>query len=320
MPMSKTRAILYTILASILFGFLPLFVSLAYQTGLSAYDTTFFRFFLTGIVFFFLLLWKRQRLLVTGKQAALLLLMSLVGYVLMNSTLFLSYQYLPVAMATTIHFAYPVVVTVLAFFLYRQKPGIFGIAALVLSFAGILLLSLQDLSGGSITGVVLAFLSAVFLAAYALGAAHPLLDGMSTEKLLFYIAVPAAAALFIGELFFQTTPFARLTAMGFLYVSLISLLCTVVALYLFTTGIRQIGPSMACILATLEPITTIILGFIFLHQPVYWQTAIGCALIIAAVLLVTQPNAAKKAKPEESGEAPPPREESAACRSVPPPS
>ncbi len=296
--MSRNRSILATVTASILFGFLPLFVSLAYETGLNAYDVAFFRFFLAGIIFSLIVFGKKESFRISKKQAALLIPMAVVGYVLMNTTLFLSYHFLSVAMATTIHFSYPIIVSVLAFLFYRQKLGVYGIAALFLSALGIVLLSLHELTSSSFLGISLSFLSAVFLAVYALGVAHPLLQEMSVFKLLFYISLIAAAVIFIGELACLTTPFARLTPPGFLNVAFLAVVCTVIALSLFTGGIRGLGPAMTCILSTLEPITSIVLGMLFLAQPLYWQMSVGAGLIITAVILVTWPKKEKTAGTE----------------------
>ncbi len=245
--MTRQRAVIYTISASLLFGLISFIVAKAYETGLNTYDVLFFRFFPAGIVFFFILRIRKESLAVTWLQMRILFIMGIVGYVLMNATLFLSYNYLSIGLATTIHFAYPIVVTILAYFLYQQKLRQSGLMALVLATLGIILLSVDDYSINNMFGILLSFSSAVFFAAYVLLIAHPEIKGMSPWKILFYVSSLTAVLLFVGELCFGTTPFVRLTGMGCLYMLILSIGCTVVALALFTLGIKKMGPATACI-------------------------------------------------------------------------
>lgn len=287
--MTRQRAVMYTISASLLFGLIPFIVAKAYETGMNAFDVLFFRFFFAGIVFYFILRMRKETLAVTWLQMRILFIMGIVGYVLMNATLFLSYNDLSIGLATTIHFAYPIVVTILAYFLYQQKLGRSGLLSLGLATLGIILLSVDDYSIDTMFGILLTFSSAVFFAAYVLLIAHPEIKGMSPWKILFYVSSLTAVLLFVGELCFGTTPFIRLTGMGFLYMLILSIGCTVVALALFTLGIKKMGPATACILATLEPITSILLGVLFLDEQLTLQIGFSCVLVIAAVVLISLP-------------------------------
>ncbi len=288
--MTRQRAVIYTISASLLFGLIPFIVAKAYETGMNAFDVLFFRFFFAGILFYFILRLRKETLAITWLQMRILLIMGIVGYVMMNATLFLSYNYLSIGLATTIHFAYPIVVTILAYFFYKQKLRRIGIIALFLATLGIILLSADDYSINSILGLVLSFSSAVFFAAYVLLIAHPEIKSMSPWKILFYVSLLTTVLLFVGELCFGTTPFVRLTGMGCLYMLILSVGCTVVSLALFTLGIKRMGPATACILATLEPITSILLGALFLGEQFNLQIGVGCVFVIVAVVLISLPS------------------------------
>ena len=67
--------------------------------------------------------------------------------------------------------------------------------------------------------------------------------------------------------------------------NLISLITTLGAMPLLQIGIRYEGASTAGILSTVEPITTIILGAIFLGEIINASQILGGALIITGVLL-----------------------------------
>lgn len=275
------------IVGSLLFGTIPLFVCKAYAAGLSAFDVLFFRFFFAGIVFFLMLRRKKIPLAITRRQGVVLLISGLIGYVVMNGTLFLSYYYIPIGLAQTIHFMYPVVTAIAAFFLYKQKLKAMGVVSLLLGVLGIVIVSMGNYSSGNIIGILLAAVSALAFAAYSLSIAHPQVKDMPLEKLLFYVSCITVVVIFIVELSMQTIPFARLNRINLVWVLILAIFCSVIALSFFTAGIKVMGPSIACILSTLEPVTSILLGVVILGERLTLSTLIGCLLVILSVALIS---------------------------------
>jgi drug/metabolite transporter (DMT)-like permease len=75
---------------------------------------------------------------------------------------------------------------------------------------------------------------------------------------------------------------------GWLWLGAIALVSTVTPILLFFSGLRRVGPSMAAILSTLEPPTTVALAFAaFGESPTAVQLT-GGALVLGAVLLLQQ--------------------------------
>ena len=73
---------------------------------------------------------------------------------------------------------------------------------------------------------------------------------------------------------------------GWGWLAAIALVSTVTPVLLFFAGMRRVGPSMAAILSTLEPPTTILLAFAaFGESPTAVQLT-GGALVLAAVLML----------------------------------
>ncbi|MEG1501172.1 MAG: EamA family transporter, partial [Clostridiales bacterium] len=281
------KSVAYIILASILFGTVSFWVSLAYAQGLTSFDILFWRFFFALIILAVIIKIKKIPLDVNKKQLALLFLLGAIGYTLMNSTMFVSYQYIPIGLATTIHFAYPIVVTIMVYFLYGDKLNNLGLAALSLATLGIFLLSINDLSADSLLGILLAFLSAIFFSFYVVYTVHPILQDMSIWKILFYVSLTTTILILIVQLMTGTHPLANWDGTGIFFCIILAVACTVIALSLFTIGIQNIGASAACILATLEPITSTLLGTIFLKDQLTPLIIIGCLLIISAVIVIT---------------------------------
>jgi drug/metabolite transporter (DMT)-like permease len=77
-----------------------------------------------------------------------------------------------------------------------------------------------------------------------------------------------------------------LTGEAWLWLILIALVSTVVAVSAFFAGLRRVGPSEAAILSTFEPPVTVVLAFLVLGERLTVPQLAGGALVLAAVVLL----------------------------------
>ena len=127
---------------------------------------------------------------ITKEQLKLIFIIGLVGYYTTSLSLFMAYKYVPVVVATTIHFIYPAIVTAASYFLYKEKITPLKVFALVLSFIGVfMIIGISSDVSLDIRGIVLSVVSAAVWAVYVLGVANPLLEGMNSSVLVFYISI-----------------------------------------------------------------------------------------------------------------------------------
>lgn len=282
--MNKLRGIILLIAASVFFGIMPIWVKLAYATGLTAFDVTFLRSGLAAAMLGLYICLRHGSLRVERQQLGPLLLSGGPGYTGTILTLYLSYNYVSSGVATSLHYLYPVLVMLAAFFLYREKLPYLKWMALLASLAGIFMIANVGGARFSFTGVALAAASAFFFAFYVLSINHPQLKKMNSLVLAFYVCLIAAGASLVLVLV-QGKPFP-LTLKGLYYTILVSFFCTVLALIFFIKGVQITGPANASILSTLEPVVSLIAGIILLHEPLTLYTSAGCSLIIAAVIMI----------------------------------
>ena len=92
-----------------------------------------------------------------------------------------------------------------------------------------------------------------------------------------------AAGLVTGSLDFA------LSAEAWLWLVLIALVSTVVAVSAFFAGLRRVGPSEAAIFSTFEPPVTVALAFVVLGERLTVLQLAGGALVLAAVVLLQMP-------------------------------
>ena len=297
--MLNLSGVVYVILASLAFGIMPIWVKLAYGTGLSAYEVIFLRALLGSVFLYAFIRSKKVSIKLRPDQIKILLFVGTIGYNAALTTLYLAYNYISVGVATALHYLFPVVVMLIAAFLYKEKLYPAKWIALILSVLGVYLISAVGPVSLHPLGVLLAIISAFTFAIYVTGVAYPAIKALDSLVLAFYVCVISSATSLILILLRGEWPI-NLTWTGLYYVSLVAFFCTALALIFFIRGIHLVGPSTASILATLEPIVSIVAGIIIFQEKLSLQVALGCGLVLGAVVVLTLHDAKK---PESTSEA-----------------
>lgn len=287
--MNKLRGIIFIIAAATFFGIMPIWVKLAYTAGLTAYDVTFLRSGMAAAMLGIFILYRKIDFHINRQQLGPLLLSSTLGYSATILTLYLSYKYVSAGVATSLHYLYPVLVMLLAYFIYHDKLPFYKWMALLVSLVGIYLIADPGGCSFSLKGVGLAISSAVFFAIYVLSINHPQLKKMDSLVLAFYSCLTATITSLILLVAQGNWPLP-FTLKGVYYTGLVSFFCTALALILFIKGVQIIGSANASMLSTLEPVVSLAAGIIILHEPLTGYTSLGCILIVAAVILIGYSN------------------------------
>lgn len=215
-----------------------------------------------------------------------------IGNAVTTLMLFISFYLIDVGIATTIHFIYPVFVTLGCVLFYKEQLGLQEVIALMIATSGIAcFFAGVDMSagffGGMFLGLVLAVASGLTYAFYIIYMDKSGLKNQSVFKITFYVALMSSIAMGVygnitGELTLTT-----LTVKSWGISTAFSLLCTVVALSLLQIGIKHVGASTAAIITTFEPITSIVFGVLLLGESVTIIKTMACALIMIGVVTLS---------------------------------
>ncbi|MBV1758382.1 MAG: DMT family transporter [Dethiosulfatibacter sp.] len=283
--MTKTKGILLIMMASSIFGLMPLFARIGTSNGLNSITIIMFRSFFASI---FLYLYMRKKGIDRKVDKSLfkdLVLVSFFGYGLMLLTMFSSYNYLPTGIATTIHFVYPAVVLIGSVIFHKEKLTIEKIGIVLAAFAGIYLLSAE--SGRisiSIVGFLLAFISGVFYAYYILKVSYSNLKAMNSYVLVFHISMHNFFYFLITALLTNTLTL-DITIIAYLDVILLAMF-SIVAMSAFKTGLNYISSWSAAILSSFEPLTSILVGVIIFKETFNIRNFFGTGIIILSVVYI----------------------------------
>lgn len=200
--------------------------------------------------------------------------------------LYTSYLYIPTGVGVALHYTYPLVILVSSVVFYGFTCTRQSICALLLSLAGIVLLSVDSLSSGRmLLGILLAFGSAVVYSWYFLTVEHNGFREIDSTVLVFLVAIGDIVAMLLYAMVTNQLVLA-MSAKAFCMLLLSGVINACASLCLMQ-AIKRVGSVHTSILGTLEPIVCTFAGVIFLHEKVTVRMLLGGCLVLAAVIIVT---------------------------------
>lgn len=273
-------------MSAVIFGITPSLARLTYDGGATPITVTFCRATMSLPVI--LLLMKLQGVPWRMNRAEVRDLFWIGGMSNAVTTILLysSYALIPVGMATTLHYVYPIAVSAGCVFIFKDKLTPSTLLALVCCSIGVFLFAGKISSGGSALGMILALASGFTIAFYMVFAEKSSLRNEHYLRITLNICVTLSISSGIYGLLTGTLTF-RMTHLAWLYLVIASLATGVVAVSLLQLGIKRIGATMTAILSTFEPITSVICGVVLLDETMSLEKLAGCGLILFSVILIS---------------------------------
>jgi drug/metabolite transporter (DMT)-like permease len=168
--------------------------------------------------------------------------------------------------------------------LYGEKITVRTMLCAGVCFAGVVLMSGFD-EGASLKGILIAFASGITYSAYTVLLGHSGLPRMHPFVLQKYIQT-IGVAIMIPLQFLRGGLSVPLSSAGLL--SLAG--CTLfgfIGRTCYQVGVRKTDSQTAALISAFEPVTSIIISIVFMHDAFTGENLIGMAMVIAAVLFVS---------------------------------
>lgn len=283
--MNSIKGLIYGIVTSVTFGLIPLFTLPLMKEGMSLDSILFYRFLFATIALGIMMKVHKEPFAIKMNDLPLLVLLS-TYYMVSAQFLFWGYDYMGAGVATTLHFTYPVFVTLLMLILFREKASWVTWLAIILAVYGVARLSI----GGedhkfSFFGVGIVLLSALGYAAYITTVNKSHLRIMPNRKLAFYVFV-FTTLLFAGKVSVTQTLQPIPDVMSGVNLVLLAVLPTVISNITLLLAVHHIGGTMTSVLGALEPVTAVCIGAFVFGEAFTWQQGLGIAMILVAVTLI----------------------------------
>lgn len=284
----KRFATLWIILAGILWGCMGLFVRRLNALGLVSMQVVELRALVTGAVMFLVLfIGKRELLRIRLKDLWCFLGTGLCSIVFFNFCYFKAIELTSLSVAAVLMYTAPVLVMIFSFFLFHEKFTGRKVLALVMTFAGCVLVTgvLDQQNMVSSMGILTGLGAGLGYALYSIFGRYALERGYQSFTITFYTFFIA----FIGTLFLTDIRPVMQVACQDVASILISLglgvICTVFPFLLYTLGLSYVENSKASIFASVEPVTATLLGAVVYQEKLSVSGTLGVVLVIVALII-----------------------------------
>ena len=276
------KGYIYTALSAIIFGLMPLLTKIIIARGATSLTIPFFRVFYVTIVLFFVLKIKKIDLYLEKRGLLSVMLTSIFGSGLTIIILTESYNYVDTGIATSLHFLYPLFVAILCCFFYGEK--IKKKQILSLSFALVGIICFMSKGNGSLFGYFLAIASGLTYAFYLVKMDKSGLVKMNALKLSFYLALFTTIEIFTMNLFMQEVVF-KMDVLSYALLLVLALSSSFLATVLLQKGVLLLGSTRASFICLLEPVTSMIVGTLWLNEALTLNKGLGGLAIIISLII-----------------------------------
>jgi drug/metabolite transporter (DMT)-like permease len=271
------------------FGAMAVFGKLAYGDGATVGTLLAVRFTLAAVVFWTLLLGgdgAREVRALAGRDIGIGLGLGACGYAIQAGCFFAALGRIDASLLSLLVYTFPAIVAAAAVALGRERLDERRLAALGLSLGGLVLV-VAGAGAGALDplGTALGLGAALVYSAYVL-VSDGIVGRMGPRVLAALVCTGAAASLAAGSALLGELRLGELTVAGWGWLGGLALVSTVGAISLFFAGLRRVGPTTASILATVEPLVTVLLAFLVFGEMLGVVQVVGGALVLAAVLVL----------------------------------
>ena len=283
----KNRKLLGTLCgigAAVCYGTNPLGARL-YAEGMSPSSVLFWRFGLAWLIIAAVMLLRKEKLGVSKKEFATLSALGLL-FLASSLTLYVSFQLMDVGVASTLLFVYPVLTAAIMAIFFKEKLTLATVSAILLSFAGVMLLYWTPDGGRlSAAGVALVLISALTYAIYIIVMNRAHLE-MSAFKINFYVLIYCALGNLLMSFCTGQGFQVPASAVSWFYVGWLAVVPAILALVMMVYAAKYIGSTPTAIMGALEPLTAVLIG-IFLFGEIFTpRLAFGIVLIFSSVIII----------------------------------
>jgi drug/metabolite transporter (DMT)-like permease len=262
---------------------MAVFGKLAYDEGATVGTLLAIRFTLAALLFWAGGAWRALGA-VARRDVVAGLALGACGYALQAGAYFAALERIDASLLSLLLYTFPAMVAIAAVALGRERLDRRRVMALVLASGGGALV-VAGAGAGALEplGAALGLTAATIYSIYILVS-----DGIASRVpplvLSALVCTGAAVSLTLGSLLLGELRPGSLTGAGWGWIGCLAVISTVGAISLFFAGLRRVGPTTAAILATVEPLVTVLLAFIVFGETLGTVQLLGGGLVLLAVL------------------------------------
>jgi drug/metabolite transporter (DMT)-like permease len=271
------------------FGAMAVSGKLAYDEGATVGTLLAVRFALAAVLFWAIVLSggaAREVRALGRRDLAAGLALGACGYALQSGCYFAALQRIDASLLSLLLYTFPAMVAAAAVALGRERLDGRRLTALALALGGLVLVVAGAGTGAlDALGAALAIAAAIVYTTYIL-ITDGIVKRISPQVLCALVCTGAAISLTVGSAALGQLHPAAVTAAGWGWLASLTVVSTVGAILMFFAGLRRVGPTTASILATVEPLVTVVLAFVVFGERLGAVQLVGGAFVVSAVLVL----------------------------------
>jgi drug/metabolite transporter (DMT)-like permease len=269
------------------FGAMAVFGKLAYGDGVTVGTLLAVRFAIAAVLFWILVLAggaAHEVRALRRRDVGAGLALGACGYAIQAGCYFAALERIEASLLAILLYTFPAIVAAAAVALGRERLDARRLTALALALGGLVLVVAGTGMGAlDPLGAALALCAALVYSTYIL-VSDTVVGRMRPTVLSALVCSGAAVSLTVGATLLGQLRPADVTLGGWGWLACLAVVSTVGAICLFFAGLKRVGPTSASILATVEPLVTVLLAFLVFGEKLGPLQLAGGTLILAAVL------------------------------------
>ena len=270
----------------ILWGATNLFTKIGVG-GIPPMQFAFLRFLLAGAVMTAVTLLRREKFSFTKNEWRQLITIGILMNLLTNSCIVLSNLLIDSSIVTVMMATTPIFVTVFELMTGKAKVRPMTALGLAGGFAGILIVVFSG--GGAVratgAGVVIILMGMLFWSMGTLYSKGKYIQG----SIFSHTAVEALTASVLFILISRVTgcvPLSQIEPLSLVPVAYLGICDSVIGFVSFHYLIKVRPAAQVCTYAYVNPVVALVLGYLFLDEPLYPGKVLGMVIIIGSVVLI----------------------------------
>lgn len=277
-------------IAGCLWGCTGLFVGGINAAGIAAMEIVELRGILTALLMLPIMLVMNPKLLrIRLKDLWCFIGSGVLSVLFFNFCYYTTIRTSGMAIAAVLLYTSPIFVMLLSLWLFRERLTVRGVAALVLTVGGCVLVSGIFTAGGTFTagGLALGICAGFGYALYSIFSRYAIQRGYHPMTITFYtFLLSAVGGVFFTDFELIATASAA-NGLG-LWLPLVGYVAvgTVGAYLLYTAGLKYIDNSKAAVMAAVEPACATLLQIVVLGVLPDTFTLAGILLVLGAIVLL----------------------------------
>lgn len=281
----KNKPLIAVLTAGTFWGFMGLFARKLNAAGFGALEVAQTRI-TTGLalVGLYLLLFNREALRIRLKDVWCFLGTGIISLLLFSVCYFNALTYTSLSVAAILLYTAPICVMLMSVFLFKESMTAQKALALIMAFAGCILVSgIGADASVSWIGVLLGLGSGFFYALYSIFSRYAINRGYSAWTITFYTFLfcsTGCAFLCDWDMIYSVDSSILLWILGLGFVT------AFLPYVLYSYALENMESSKASILASVEPVVGTLCGVFIFHEPISALSILGIMLVLGAIVVL----------------------------------